>query len=447
MADWEERLGYLLDRAAARAELAEVYGVVSSSLPVEFENNRLKSLSLARHRGAALRVVAGGRLGFAASTSLEKPDLDGLVEDACRLAALGTDEPADLDLPSAVSPSPVPVRDNAVTALPPEDMLALGEEAVAALRRVHPDLQAFAGVEREESTVCLLNSRGARATYTGTGFAFWAGGELVEGENMLWAYDGLARANLGDAAGDARRLTERVASLLAEGRRNVPAVSGPTAVLFSPRALVDLLRPLLASLDGRAVERGLSPWKDRLGREVASSLLTLTDDATLPHGPRSAPFDGEGTPTRPTVLLEGGVLRSYYLDRRTARRLGLEPTGHGFRTLGSPPAPSLTNVTVAPGDRPWRELLREMGDGLYVEGLLGAWAGNPYAGEVQGNVSLGFLVRGGEPVGRVKNCVFAANAFAAFGSQLAALSAEREWAGHHLLPYALFEGIAVHAAG
>lgn len=441
----EDRLAYLLDLARRKVDLAEVYGVVSSSLPVEFENNRLKSVSLARHRGAALRVVVDGRLGFATSTSLEREDLERMVEDACAVARLGGEE-ADLDLPAACDPAPVQVHDPAVAACSPEELLSLGEGAVARLREVHPGVQAFAGAECEEATVHLANTRGLSAAYRSTGFSLWAGAELVEGENMLWAYDGLSRANLGHPAQDARRLTERLADLLSLGRRNVPARSARMSVLFSPRALVDLLRPLLASLDGKAVDKGFSPWRERQGEEVAASSVTLVDDGTLPFGPRSAPWDGEGTPAQRTVLVERGVLRSFYVDRRTARRLGLAPTGNGLRTLGSPPAPGLTNLLLEPGERPWRELLAEMQEGLLVEGLLGAWAGNPYGGDVQGNVSLGFLVRGGELVGRVKNCVFAANAFTAFREQLVALSREREWAGYHLLPYALFDGVAVHVA-
>ena len=222
--------------------------------------------------------------------------------------------------------------------------------------------------------------------------------------------------------------------------------SGSYPVLLGPQALSDLLRPLVASLDGKAVEKGFSPWAGRLGQQVSGPRVTLVDDGTLPFAPHTAPFDGEGTPCRQTPLLVEGRLETYYLDRRTAARLGLAPTGNGLRSLGSQPAPAPTNLILKGGRRHHREILADLREGVYIESLLGAWAGNPYAGEVQGNVSLGFLVRDGQPVGRIKNCLLAANAFDAFAHRLAELSSDARWVGAELLPYALFEGIPLSAA-
>lgn len=437
------RLEYLLDKAARRSELAEVYCVSRSGTPVEFENNRLKTISTAEHAGVALRVVVDGRVGFSTTTKLDA--MDDILEYAVASARYGG--PAEFDLPGpAEGPSQMPaVHDPAVSRLPVEEMVSLGESMLEPICAYDPQIQAFAGVDREEGEILLLNSRGFRGSYRSTGFSLWVGGELVEGENMLWVYDGIGRGNLGDPRAEAARLTARAVELFRAGRRNVPFRSGRYQVIFSPRALSDLLRPLVASMDGKAVEKGFSPWKDRLGEEVASDRVTIVDDGTLPFAPHSAPFDGEGTPCQRTPLITAGRLENFYLDRRTARKLGRAPTGNGLRGLGTLPSPAPTNLVLQGGSRSYRDMLAGLKEGVLIESLMGAWAGNPYSGEVQGNISLGLLVRDGEPVGRIKDCLFAANAFTAFRDQLVELSREQEWVGAELLTYALFDGIAISA--
>lgn len=441
----EERLERLLRRAAERSELAEVYCLSRTGTPVEFEHNRLKSISTAEHAGVAVRVVVGGRVGFSTTTNLDA--LDEALEYALANAAHGG--PADFDLPGpdALLPTRPETYDPAVPRYPLERMLALGERLLAPIRAHNPQILAFAGVDREEGRVLLLNSRGFRGEYRATGFGLWVGGELVEGENMVWAYDGVTRGNLGDPEADADRFSAGVVELFRLARTNVPFRGGAYPVLLGPHALSDLLRPLVASLDGKAVEKGFSPWAGKLGQQVSGPRVTLVDDGTLPFAPNTAPFDGEGTPCRQTPLLVEGRLETYYLDRRTAARLGLAPTGNGLRSLGSQPAPAPTNLILQGGRRHHREILADLREGVYIESLLGAWAGNPYAGEVQGNVSLGFLVRDGRPVGRIKNCLLAANAFDAFAHRLAELSSDARWVGAELLPYALFEGIPISAEG
>lgn len=441
----QERLQRILDRAAGRSELAEVYFVARSGTPVEYENNHLKSINTAEHAGLAVRVVVGGRVGFSTTTKLDA--LDEAVDNALDGARFGGPAEFDLPGPDDLPPERPATWDDAAAAFPLEKMVALGEQLLAPIRSYEPQIQAFAGVDREEGRAVLINSRGFRGSYRSTGFGVWVGGELVEGENMLWAYDGVTRANLGDPEADVRRLTERVVELFRLGRTNVPFRSGGYPVLFSPRALTDLLRPLVASLDGKAVEKGLSPWKGRLSEQVTGPRVTLIDDGTYPFGPQTAPFDGEGTPCRRTPLITAGQLETYYLDRRTARLLGLAPTGNGLRSLGSLPAPGTTNLILQGGDRGLAAVMGEVREGVYIESLMGAWAGNPYAGEVQGNISLGYLIKDGQPVGRIKNCLLAANAFDAFRTQLVELTSEREWAGSELLPYALFDGMSISTEG
>lgn len=433
-------LDAIIDRSKGKCDWAEVYYISRSTTPVEFENNRLKRINTTDHEGVAIRVVVNGRMGFSTTTRLDA--LQEVFEYALAGAAYG--DPAGFEPPDgSVLGTDVQVHDPQVPALPVERMVEMGQTLLDPIHRHDPAIQAFSGVEKEEGKVIIRNTKGFHGEYRATGFSIWAGGELVEGDNMLWVYDSQGRCNLGDVETDILNMARDIVRHFEMGRTNVPLRTGRYPVIFSPRALTDLLRPILASLDGKAVEKGLSPWRECLGQVTVSPLITLEDDATLPYAPHTFPFDGEGTPSQRTPLITAGTVTNFYLDRRTAARLGRNPTGNGLRGLTYPPTPAPTNVILTPGNEPLVNLMSSLKEGVFIESLMGAWAGNPYSGEVSGNISLGYLIENGQPKGRIKDCLFAANAFQAFKDQIIALSQERKWVGAELLPYALFDGISI----
>ena len=105
----------------------------------------------------------------------------------------------------------------------------------------------------------------------------------------------------------------------------------------------------------------------RIGRPIAPTSVTLLDDATVPGGRGSFPFDDEGTPAQQTVLVEGGVLQNLLTDRRHADRLGLPRTGNGRRqSFRHAPLPRMTNLFLQPGHVSEADLIADVRDGLYV---------------------------------------------------------------------------------
>jgi PmbA protein len=150
-------------------------------------------------------------------------------------------------------------------------------------------------------------------------------------------------------------------------------------------------------LSADAVQRGRSLFADREGEEVAGPVLRLADDATQPEGPGSAPFDGEGSPSRRTPLVEDGRLLTFLFDARTARKAGRETTGNATRgSYRSPPGVGTTNLIVEPGEEAMEELVRRAGEGLYVADVVGLHSGvNPISGTFSVGAS-GRLIEGGE---------------------------------------------------
>lgn len=170
-----------------------------------------------------------------------------------------------------------------------------------------------------------------------------------------------------------------------------------------------------------------------------SSLLTVSQEPDT--GPYSCPFDDEGTPTRPIVFIQNGILQLFYTDLTTGRALGSGTTGNGFRAnLGSYPTPDLFNLLVQPGKSTLSELIKKIDRGLIVDQMLGGSAG--MSGDFSVNVDLGYRVEKGEIVGRVKNTMVAGNVYTAL-KQVVELGKDTAWNGSYYIPSIIVEGLSV----
>jgi PmbA protein len=181
------------------------------------------------------------------------------------------------------------------------------------------------------------------------------------------------------------------------------------------------------TLSAEAVERGRSPFAEREGDEVADPALALTDDPTDPEGPASMPFDGEGTPTRSTPLIEQGRLRGFLFDARSARRAGRASTGKAVRrSYRSPPTVGPSNLVVRPGAATLEELIRDAGNGLYVSDVAGLHSGvNPVSGTFSVGAA-GRLIEDGE-LGRPARELTIASDLVTMLRSVRALGAEARW--------------------
>ncbi|MGE5599268.1 MAG: TldD/PmbA family protein [Bacteroidota bacterium] len=431
----------ILAEARRRGAEAEVFEVNSRETSIEFENNRLKKAETVERAGLAVRVIHRGRLGFA--TSSLPADRGAILDRALATADFGKEVRFSLPGPSAARP--VEIYDQAVTGITPEMMVDYGEEIIAPMRAADQRFKAGVSLTTAVTSVALANTAGFAGETHKTIFGGSVGGILVEGENFLEVAEGHVSCRWTDHL---RALRDRALAHLRYGRRNVPLASGRDRVLFTPAAHAALLGPLLTCLTGKAVEKGTSPFRDRLGEQAFAASFTLYDDPLRPFFPATSPFDGEGVPGRRTDLIYRGVLKGFFVDLDTAAALGVEPNGNGRRGGWSgPPSPGPSTIVVEPGGEPSHRLQAGLDEGLLVHHFLGAGQSNPYGGVVSANIMLGFLVRGGGIVGRVKNTMLTVNVFDLFRAQIVALSSDTEdvWGGMSL-PYLLADDVSITVA-
>jgi len=190
--------------------------------------------------------------------------------------------------------------------------------------------------------------------------------------------------------------------------------AGKMPVLFDPRVSSSLLSHFAGAITGSSVARKSSFLQDKLGQRIFGEGVTIVDDPLRPRGLRSKPFDGEGLPVARTQIVSGGVLNSWMADSASARQLGIQPTGHAARSVGSAPGVSPTNFYMEAGSRSREELLAAFPEALLVIELIGQGA-NPVTGDYSRG-AVGFLVKDGEIGPAVQEITIASNLLDMFAS-------------------------------
>ena len=437
----------ILEEALKVSDQAEVFRLTGSSTQVNFEHGRLKKLDTSEEFGIALRTIGNGRIGFATTTMQD--DVDDLVRRAVNVVEFGGE--CRFQLPSEEAGGAagrLSLFSEKTASVPTETMLEMGLNVVRRIHGYEPQIQVFCGFAVGKEDVAVFNSAGLKCTYGKTGAGFGVGGRLIEGKNILTCFE--SRAGI-EFDFDVEGLTEKVIEDFDIARKNVPFASGEYPVILTPHAVCDLLLPILVCSNGRAVAKGISPWKGRLNEEMFDTRVTIYDDGLQENGTGSAYFDDEGVPMEKTAIIDKGVLSGFMHDLDSAAALGARPTGNGLRNkrmgnvkdVAAPPTPAATNIVMEPGDIAADEMLRKMGDGILVDRLMGTMMGNLYGGVVGGNILLGYKIEGGKRVGRVKDAMFSVNAFEALKNNLVGLSVERVALGSFLLPHVWLKDVNI----
>jgi TldD protein len=147
-----------------------------------------------------------------------------------------------------------------------------------------------------------------------------------------------------------------------------PAPAGTFTVVLSSKAGGTMIHEACGhGLEADFIQKGMSVYAGRIGEQVASPLITVVDDGTLPCKRGSAAIDDEGVPTSRVVLIERGVLRGFLHSRKTARQFKAAPTGNGRReSFRSLPLPRMRTTMVLPGESVPSEILSGVKDGVYI---------------------------------------------------------------------------------
>jgi PmbA protein len=217
--------------------------------------------------------------------------------------------------------------------------------------------------------------------------------------------------------------------------------SGTMPILFDPRVGNSLLGHLTSAIGGPSITRRTSFLLDKEGEQLFGEDVTIRDDPHRRRGLRSKPFDGEGLPTGPANLVDGGRLTGWLLESASARQLGRAPTGHATRSSGAPGV-GTTNVYMSPGRLTAEQLIGEVERGVYVTQLIGQGV-NPVTGDYSRGAS-GFIIEQGRLGPPVEEITIAGNLLDMFARLVPADDLDFRYAAN--VPTLRIDGLTVAGA-
>ena len=393
----------LISRAAQAVELTrqagadDVWATATQNRDVEFNyrDGALEKVQDTTSRSLTVKIFANSRYSSHKTTDLDPSRLQGFINEAVAItAALEPD--AQRRIPSADLFADRPTKDldlidSAVHGLDREQRMAWCIALDAAARDHDRVISATSGVYDGSSTSASASSNGFSGSQLST--YCWMGASVTlrdRGERRAEDnfYAGSSHvANLPDASEIARTALQRTVARL-------DSAKGPTVrttMLVDSRAAASLLGRLLRPATARGVQQGQSFWAPLIGERAFSDKLSIFDDPLITRGLASRHYDDEGISARVVPLVEQGVISNLYVDTYYGRKAGLQPT------TGTP-----SNRRVMPGKQSLGELMRDVGEGVYVTSWLG---GN--ADSTTGDFSLGLrghMIENGEigrPVGEM----------------------------------------------
>jgi PmbA protein len=422
----------------------EVYYSGSSSFSVKVFEGEIREYKNALEAGLSFRGTWKGRMGYAFTERIDDDVIPFLIENAAGNAEIIEDaDVEDLYAGNSVYPDVKTFEDELVR-WPVADQIgtALALEVAAREKDKRVAAVDYCGIETEESERYIANSLGLnlrdRSNAAGA-YVF----PRVQGEDGQVKVNGKywvgQDKNTLDPNALGREAAEKSLSYL--GARSV--TTGTYKVVLTGEAMGAILGTFSAVFSAEEVQKGFSLLRGKLGQRIAADVVTLRDDPLLPGLPGSGSFDSEGVASKNKAVIEGGILKTFLHNRKTARKDNVEPSGNGFKysfksTMGIRPA----NFYLAPSQKTPEDLLAEMGEGLLISDLAGLHSG---ADPVSGNFSVsaeGHLVSGGKRGHAVEQITIAGNFFTLL-MDIRSLANDLEFHSPIASPSVLVRGLSV----
>jgi predicted Zn-dependent protease len=399
----------VLDKAIASASEGEIEASIGGgeSHLTRFANNEITQNVSEKRHVLSVRAVLGKRTGRASGNDLSPAGIERLVRAAEKAARLQPEIPNLPSLPGPQTYRAADRRDEATAKLGPEARAREVSRAIARCREagvmgagIYESGVGSIGDYGEIDALAISNSRGLFAWHEGTNATFRI--SALEGAHSGWA----GREGRRAAEIDGEALAARAVDKVVRSRDPVAWEPGRYTVILEPAAVADLLTDLSwLSFGALSVQEGRSFMAGKIGERVLGENITIRDDPFHPAHD-GCPFDGEGMPTVPTVLIERGVARGPVYDRTTAAAEGRESTGHGLpapNTIG----PVARNLVLEGGEGPLEGLLDGIERGLWVTRVWYTNVVDPKSGTLTGMTRDGlFAIEKGRITRAVRNFRF-----------------------------------------
>lgn len=393
---------------AGGGDLAEVFVERRITHTITLESQRIERVHSGLDQGAGIRLLAGDSIIYVFTNDLSLGGLKKAAQTAGAALASQAGRHQVIEVPGepqAVETAPnkgdLPAKVAAVWIA--EKEARAGGDAIR---------QVMVSYGDSEQEIEIANSEGKLAvdkrfrTTLVVNVVAGTGSDVQTGYESLGGTQGLELLTPDRVRELGARAARRALLLL----RAQPAPAGRMPVVLAGEAGGTMIHEACGhGLEADIVGKDMSVYARKRGQRVASELVTVVDDPTLPGKYGSFRCDDEGTPAQKTVLIENGILKTYMYDLAWARRQGQSSTGNGRRqSFHYPPIPRMTNTYLAPGETAPEEIIQRTARGLLVKRMGGGQV-NPTTGDFVFDVAEGYLIEQGKVTAPVRGATLTGN--------------------------------------
>ena len=397
-----------LDAGATDAECTVAEG---DEFSANVRMREIENLKEAGSRGLGLRILVGKKTGSSYTSDLSQEGVAQLVKSAVELAEVTSEDPhaglPDADELGSLS-GDLKLFSPDIATLETDVKIDAATRAENAALSADPRISNSEGAsfDNHVGRHIFANSRGFSGEYRSSYCSLSTVPVARDGESMERDYWYSMARSFADL--ESPEEVGRIAAQRALRRLNARKVETQKCpVVFEPRTARTLLDSIFDAVHGMSVYRHESFLAGKLGEKVASDNVTVIDDGAIPGLFGTSPFDDEGVPSRRTVVIERGVLKSYLLNSYAARKLGLKTTGNASRGLAGNAGIGHGNFFIEKGVQSPEQIVSAISNGFYVTELMG-FGVNIVTGDYSRGAA-GLWIRNGELAFAVSEVTIAGN--------------------------------------
>lgn len=372
------------------AEFADVGAWTMRNLAVDIRANAIESCDASRVGSISVRAIYRGGTGW---SSTDKMDEESAVEAGKKAASLAKLAEPDPDFISLVAPAEsypeVPgLADPAIETMDIRSIIKYAIENIDSALAVSSEAIVEGGFSAHYDASALVNSLGVSLGKESSHIGGYTMVVIRRDDDVGSFYDFDSARVLEDFAPDGIGARAAQQALKFLGARKIETQRMP--IILGPLAASSVFSSIVRNVDAENVQRGRSFMAGKVGEKIASEIITITDDPLIPRGLASRPWDGEGAPSKPLIVVEDGILKTYLYSSYTAGKAKVATTGHGTRSGNAVPS----NIVPKLGNMTSEEIIRSTPRGLYIN--MGGISPDGTTGDVSSTVDFGFAIENGE---------------------------------------------------
>ena len=440
----ESMSGWILDEALrGGASAADVLYSEGAGSGLSLKDGEIEECVTGFTAGIGVRtIMSDGRQGISYGNRLDRLSVRELIEWS--LVNCRNSEPEEgimLYDGEMVSDPALDLEDPQIVAVTPQKRMEYCREMTGYARSADKKVISVRSASWNDGW-------GSSFYCTSTGLAGWERGSSASCVVTVIADDG-TNTEIGGYGLESRRLDEldikqtalRAVEKTVSALGGKPIRTGPYTIVIDPETASSLVEVIGDLFCAPEIHKGRSMMKGRLGEKIASSCVTLIDDGRIPWKAGTGSWDSEGVPTGRTVLIEGGIARSYLYNLQYAWKDGVASTGNACRGMSSLPEVGNTNVLLEAGSEGPEKLISGVGSGLFLTDMMGLHTIDPISGDFSVGAK-GHLIEKGKITRPVSGITIASN-LKSLLNNIAAVGSDLEFFGSTAAPTLVVENIVV----